>query len=683
MNKDEIIIQEAMEFMDLCESSDFAASRINAIKDIKFAYGDQWPGDMQNQLKLQERPMLTINKLYSMLKDICNSQRQQRPRITANPANNDTDKKTSDVVNGMIRHIENRSNADTAYDTAFEFAAAGGFGYFRLRTDYEDEKSRNQEILVESIYNPFSVFFDPYSIELDGSDAMKCLIVSEISRKQFERDYPGVDLVAFTSSAVGAANGWVKKDHIRIGEYFRVVDKKAKLCYLSNGVDCYEDELPSEEILQQSGISIVGERDSYKRAVEWYKLSAIAILERNTILGKHIPIIPVYGERKWIDGKIEVFGIVRNARDPQRMINYWQTSITESVALAPKAKWVMAEGQDEGHENEWNRANTIALATLRYKQKDIDGEMAPPPIRLQPEPPPQGAMMALEMASENLREVVGVTDPAQRVAGNVSGKALMSARAQQDNANFHYFDNLTISMAHAGRIMLGWFPEIYDTERAIRIVGDDGQPEIVTINQKTMTAEGNVIRNNVAVGKYEIIMDAGPGYLTKRQEALASMAPLMNNEHFMQVAGDLFFRNSDFPGAEIIADRMAAINPLAQIDKQSDMPMAAQIQIKALQTQLQQLGQQLQAAQQEIKTKAGLEQMKQDAETQRELMRSHVKAHDTETWAQHEKEENDKDNQTKLAIEEIQANVALLLARIDERKELNKIEGNFKAAAES
>jgi hypothetical protein len=323
------------------------------------------------------------------------------------------------------------------------------------------------------------------------------------------------------------------------------------------------------------------------------------------------------------------------AKDPQRMYNFWQTSMTESVALAPRAKWIMAEGQDEGHESEWANANNTSYAYLRYKQTDINGAPAQPPIRQVPEQPPTAIMAAAQSITQDLQAVVGIVDPNQLPMGNISGKALQGQQQQIDMTNFHYYDNLTRSIAHTGRIILDLIPKIYSQERVMRIIGDDGKPELTTINQRTGQQDENGIEkilNDVTVGEYDVVMETGPGYNTKRQEAVDSMMSLLAADpNLMAQAGDLIFRNMDFPGAEIIADRLASINPLAQIDEKSPIPPQVQMQLVQSQQQMQAMQQQIQAMQLFITNRQDVEQVRQSGEDRRAVIAAEVKMRDQNT----------------------------------------------------
>jgi len=666
-------IEEAKQFLRLCNDSD-SNNRAEALDDVRFAAGDQWPVDVQNSRVLEARPCLTINKVDAYIRQICNQQRQQRPRIKVHGMNNDSDAKVAEIITGITRHIENQSDADQAYDHAFEYCVKMGWGYWRVTTDYVRDDSFDQEIYIKRIENPFSVYFDPNSVEPDGSDAEKCLVTTVVSKAVFRKMYPNAeDTQGFSSRGTGDTESeWVTKEDIRIAEYFYTEREKAMIIQLSDGTTGYSDEMPSKEALAAAGITVIDKRDTWRKKIKWCKLTAMQILEEGEWAGKFIPIVPVYGQEVRVDDKHKKFGLVRMAKDPQRMYNYWSTALTETVALAPKAKWLLAEGQDEGHENEWAMANIKAMPVLRYKQTDIEGRIAPAPTRLQPEPPPAGVMTALQGMNQDLQAVVGIFDPGQLPQGMQSGKSLQGQQAQADMTNFHYYDNLTRSIRHTGRIILDLIPKIYDRQRVMRIIGDDGKPEMVTINEQGQDEQGvSKVLNDVTVGEYDVVMETGPGYNSKRQEAVDSMMSLLGADPtLMQTAGDLIFRNMDFPGAEVIADRLAAANPMAQIDDKSPIPPQVQMQLAQSKQMIQQLQQQIQAEEMDKKYRATVQQQVQEAETEREKMRLQVKREDTMTRTDTQAHDTVIKTQTQLEIEQMKAQLALVLAH------LNKTEFN-------
>ena len=665
-------IEDAVKFLRLCGDAE-SSNRMEALEDLKFAAGDQWPTEIQNSRNLEARPCLTINKIDAYIRQVTNQQRQQRPRIKVHPTNTQADAKVAEVIEGITRHIELNSNADHAYDNAFDYSVRMGWGYWRVVTEYMREDSFDQEILIKPVENPFTVYFDPNSTAPDGSDAERAIITTMIPKAQFRQMYPGKDDgQGFQPKATGDdASEWMTKEDIRIAEYFWTERKKTTLVLLSDGTKIFKDELPSPEILLLAGIQIIDERPSYKKIIKWCKLTTMEVLEERDWPGRFIPIVPVYGQQVIVDDKRKKFGLVRFAKDPQRMYNFWRTSMTESVALAPKAKWLLAEGQDEGHETEWAAANVRSSPVLRYKQTDIDGRTAPVPVRLQPEPPPAGVMTAAAAISDDLQTVLGIFDPAQQMPGNVSGKALNGAQQQGDMSNFHYYDNLTRSIKFTGKIILDLIPKIYDGQRVMRIIGDDGQPDLITINEKN--AVGQVL-NDITVGEYDVVMDTGPGYNSKRQQAVEAMAPMMANQDLFKIAGDLIFRNMDFPGADVIADRLAASNPLAQIDDKSPIPPQVQMQLAQGKQTIEQMKQQMMAMQLEIDNRGSIAQIKEEGLNRRKLMDVTARAHNTETMS--EVKVNDQNTRaiTSQNKTEIDAIVQLMLHHMDTSRLMAEID---------
>ena len=669
-------INDAIKFWQLVNTAD-SFNRAEALQDIKFAAGDQWPVEIQNSRNVEARPCLTINKIDAYIRQVTNQQRQQRPRIKVHAVNNLADYKIAQIIEGICRHIEVNSNADTAYDTAFDYAVRMGWGYWRINTRYVSDDSFDQEIYIDTIDNPFTVYFDPNSILPDGSDAERCLITTLMDKKVFKQYYPDAnDGASFTQRSTGDDTAsWVTKEDIRLAEYFYVERQKAKLYLLSDGSKQFADSERFFERVQAAGLTIVDERDSFRKAVKWIKMTAMEVLEERTLPGKWIPVVPCYGAQVIVDDKRKKYGLVRFAKDPQRMYNFWRTSMTESVALAPKAKWLLAEGQDEGHENEWALANIKSTPVLRYKQTDIDGRQAQMPQRIQPEPPPQGIMEAAGAISADLQMVLGILDPNQLPSGNISGKALMGQQNQVDLSNFHFYDNMTRSIRHTGKIILDLIPKIYDTQRVLRIIGADGQPSMETINERTVGADGvEKVLNDVTVGEYDVVIDAGPSFQTKRQMAVEAMMPLLAKDELFKVAGDLAFRNMDFPGADVIADRLAAMNPLAQIDEKSDVPPQVQMQLMQAQKQVQDMQAEMAAMQLAMKQRADIEAVKQAEETKRELMRVTARAHNTETMAEVRVNDQNTRSITSQNKTEIEAFVKVLLAKMPPDQLIAEIE---------
>ena len=673
---------DAVNFLRIASEAD-SFNRQEGLEDLKFSYGDQWPVQLQNSRQLEQRPMLTINEIDGYCRQVVNSIRQQRPRGKCHPVGNGSDVKIAEIITGIGRHIEVNSDAENAYDLAAEFQVRIGWGYFRILTDYIRDDSFDQDIFVRQIDNPFTVYFDPNSQLPDGSDADRCLITDLIRKVDYEQMYPDKPLTPFREGASGDSRSvdWITKEDIRIAEYYEIVKTKKRLIQLSNREipPIWESDLPPPELLAARGITVIGDRMSWKKEVHWSKVAGGQVtLEEKIIPGRFIPVIPVYGVRVMIDGKMRKFGMVRPARDPQLMINYWQTSITESIAMAPKAKWLVAEGQIEGHENEWQQANNRAFPYLEYKQTDIAGKEAPPPQRLQPEPPPAGTINAAMAATEALGRVLGMFDPVNnRHSGPKSGEAIRQETGQSEQSNYHFYDNLTRSIKHGWRIFLDYIPVTYDTQRVLRVIGYDGNADLITVNEKQEVGGVQKVLNDVTVGDYDVIMETGPGFNTKRQEGLVTFTELLKSpigQEIGKVGSDLIVRMMDVPGADILADRLAAMNPLAQIDKKSDIPPEAQMKMKAMQQQLEQAHQLLQQAGIELKYKTGIEELRQRGETERERLRQEGDAHErhiTQAQKQHDTEVR---AMSALSVAEIQGIIKLLTTHVENAHAMKEFE---------
>ena len=629
------ILDDARKRFKLAADSE-SQNRTNAVEALQFRNGDQWPNDVADGRRTQNRPCLTINLTDATVRRVINNCRENRPRIKVHPVGNGADIEIAKTEDGLVRHIEANSQAELAYDNAIEHAISGGWGYWRVSTKYADEKSFDQEIMIEPIPNPFTVYRDPASVAPDGSDMSWCIVSQMIRREDYKAQWGEIDGDGWNYLGPGDnIADWSNKEELRLAEYFVIEHTQDKVVRLSDGDILFKSELPRRMALKAAGVSIVQERPTIRKKVMWYLLTATKILMEREWAGKYIPIIPVYGRELNINGKRYLKGMVKDLIDPARMYNYWETTKTEAIALQPKAPWLLAEGQAEGHEQQWDNANTQPYSRLTWKPvAGADGQTLPPPQRVQPPIMSDGILEASKSAANNFLMVAGMpNDPGADAKGEVvSGLAIKRRQGISDQSHYDFYDNWCRSYRHTGRIIIDLIPKIYDTERMQRIIGEDGIPDMVMLNQKT----AEKIKNDVTVGTYDVVVDTGPAYQTKREESAEAMLELLTTplgQMAAQVAGDVIVRAMDWPGADTVADRLATMIPASQIDKQSDIPPKAQMMIKQLQDQLQQSEQKGMALELELKTKQGIEQGWMKTELKKTEMQVNAKIHDTETKA--------------------------------------------------
>jgi len=610
--------------------SAYSETRENELDDLRFFAGSpdnqwQWPADVlqtrgavQGQT-INARPCLTINKLPQHVRHVTNEQRMNRPGIKVIPADDKADLDMAEVYNGVIRHIEYLSDADVAYDTACENQVSYGEGYVRILTEYCDETTFDQDIKIGRIRNSFSVYMDPMIQDPTGADARWCFITEDMTKAEYERMYPNAaPITTLMSLGVGdqSISQWINQNTVRIAEYFYVEYEKARL-NLYPGNQTAFDNTPEDRALRLMFGKPLRSRDSDRKRVRWCKINGYEILEERDWAGSFIPVVRVVGNEFEVDGRMYVSGLVRNAKDAQRMYNYWVSQEAEMLALAPKAPFIGYGGQFEGYEQQWKTANTNNWPYLEVNPDVTDGQGAvlPLPQRAQPPMASSGLLQAKAGAAEDIKSATGQYNASLGMTSNErSGKAILARQKESDVGTYHYVDNLARAIRHIGRQLIDLIPKIYDTERIARIIGEDGEPSTVKMNptqeepvKKIVDQEGVVIDKiyNPGVGKYDVRVITGPGYATKRQEALESMAQLLQgNPQLWQVAGDLFVKNMDWPGAQDLAKRFQkTLDPKVLADEDNPALSAANQQIQAMQAEMQNMFNMLQNVQSSMEAK--------------------------------------------------------------------------------
>lgn len=633
------VLEKALKEFKLAEDAE-NPWRKEVLEDLNFALlSDQWPKNVINSRELNARPCLTINKTLQFVRQVTNDARMNRPQVKVVPVD-DSDVEVAEVYEGLIRNIQVRSNADVAYDTASLHQVAGGVGYIRIITDYVDDESFDQEALIKEVKNPFSIYLDPSSVEADGSDAKFAFVVKDYTREEFEHLHPDTKTAGQFKADGVSVPGWLSDKDVRVAEYFCVEETPLKLVLLVDG-----SILPADQA-KDLPIAVQAERTVMQRKVMWRKITCMEVLEKREWPGKFIPIVPMYGEDVRIGEKRSVFGLVRNMKDSQRQYNYWTTAQTEAIALAPRAPWLLANGQQEGYEEMWSRANSDNQAYLIYNPVDINGTALPAPQRITAEPPIQAMAHAVAQASDDMKASTGIYDASLGNRSNeTSGKAIMARQKVGDIANFNYIDNQSRAIRHVGVILVDLIPKIYDAPRIIRIIGEDESEKMVPVNQE-LEENGVMKVFDLTTGKYDVMVEVGPSFNTKRQESADALLQLTQSIPAIGTAApDLVVKVLDFPMADELAERLKKTLPPELQDKEDgevEIPPQIQAQLAQSQQMIDQLTQALNAAHDELdmkkaeleskeriaaqnnETKVVVEAMKQNHEASLALMTAQI-----------------------------------------------------------
>lgn len=606
MAKDDDILRDAKEAFKLAEDAE-SKNRAAWLDDMRFArLGEQWPEEMKKKRESEGRPCLTLNRLPSFIRQVTNDARQNKPSIKCHAVDSDASEETAEIINGLIRNIEYTSNADVAYDTALDHAVTGGYGYFRISTDYTSDDSFDQDLRIERVVNPLTIYGDPYSREADSSDWNTAFVTEMLSTDEFKRRYPKAQASDWDSSERDAE--WVADEKVRIAEYWTREEVVKNLLKLSDGSVMYEDMfLKAKDLLDMQGITVVGERPTKSHKVTQRIITPSEVLETNKWAGRYIPIVPVFGDELNIEGERHFLSLVRFAKDPQMMFNFWRTASTELVALAPKIPFIGPRGSFNTDASKWATANTDNHAYIEYDP--VAGQL--PPQRQPFAGPPAGALQEAANAEDDMKSIMGLYDASLGAKSNeTSGKAILARQREGDVSTFNYVDNLSRALRHAGRIIVDMIPAVYDLPRIIRVIHEDGKNENVTVNapyqvrppekpedqdpdEQKEFLEGVTKLYDLTVGKYDVTVEAGPSFTTKREEAATQMMQMVQAmPQTAPMIGDLIAKNLDWPGADEIAKRLKAMLP-QQIQGQNPQVMQMQQQLQHLDGQAKQMAAQL------------------------------------------------------------------------------------------
>jgi len=292
------------------------------------------------------------------------------------------------------------------------------------------------------------------------------------------------------------------------------------------------------------------------------------------------------------------FGLVRFAKDGQRLKNYWRSVAAEKLALAPRQQWLIHEsavGDREDYRDGYKNGDTV-----------LDWAGTVEPKRMDPPPVEAALLQEAALNAQDMKDVTGLHDASLGVRSNeTSGKAILARQREGDVASYIYHDNLKSAIAECGRVINQLIPVVYDTARTIRVLGEDEQQKVMRVNDPNDPES-----IDLGKGKYDIVVETGPSYSTKRQEASESMMQFVQAvPGAAQFAGDLIAMAQDWPLAEEIGERLKKALPPGfaeedDPDKMTPEQQAAkqqQMQAAQAQQQMQMQGAQLQMAELEAK----------------------------------------------------------------------------------
>lgn len=531
---------EALEEFDAIQAA-VRDERLQCLEDRRFSTiaGAQWEGALGEQFA--NKPRFEFNLTHRAVKRVMSEYRNNRITVDFVPPDGSRDDEMADHCDGLYRADEEACSADEAYDNAADEAFRGGFGAWRIRACYEDEEDEDndrQRLRHEPIFDADqSVFYDLGARRQDKSDAKRCYVLIPVPRKAYEAEY-GDDPASWPKDMGKTDFDWVTPDHVHVCEHYRVemVSEKVRVYRGLTGeerkvtqAEWDADEGLADE-LKATGFRLVREKSIKRQKVRKLILNGSRVIEDcGYIAGKHIPIIPVYGERWVVDGIERCMGVVRMAKDAQRLHNLLMSWLAEMAARFDIEKPILTPEQVAGHADMWARDNIDKFPYLLINPiTDASGQqVASPPVGYTRAPQIPPAMAALStLAQQALTDLLGNAEAGDDMLSNQSGKAVELVQQRLDMQSFIYVSNLAKSHKRAGEVWLAMMKDIaVEESRRMKVLSPDGEAGSVVLNEPAYDPDKGIeyVRNDASTLSYDVSVSVGPSSTSRRSAIVRAL----------------------------------------------------------------------------------------------------------------------------------------------------------------
>lgn len=628
--------------------------RQTALDDLRFYRGVQWDAQLLRVAKVKQEPTLTVNRLPNFVKQVENELRQRELNVSVHALDEAGSDDVANVFSGIIRAIEQDSHAKSHYIHAAgeNGALVPGFGYIKIEVeDVTSGRSKLrpedflQKIKITSVKDPMKILADPTSMEPDFSDSNYWFEFEDYSEKEFKRLFPRAQHSSAEMFPIGAAQSkWIGENGIRVARFWYKEESVVIHYLLKDGSVISSRELQgpehedsdSDDYLNADGstirtlsedeeqvidpvkgeIPVLRRREVVECKIKWCDFSGAEILNEGEWAGDYFPFAAVTGPITINDGVRDIRGIIRYAKDSQKMLNYMASSTARRIASANKAPWIVEASSIKNYKRFWDTANTENWSYLPYDALDANGNLRniPPPTRADQTGQIQDLLAAAQKFEDDLKATIGIYDAGLGATPNEqSGVAIKTLAQQGQNANYHFSDNLVRSIQHVGRILVNLIPKIYDTPRVVRMVDADGKVSNVAINQ-IFEKNGEATAYYLTEGDYGVTIDVGPAYANSKQAAVEQMLEMARvNPNILPFIQDIIAGNMDFNGKKVVQDRLQKLlartaPEMLEGTPQADVPPQALAAMQQQSVVIKQLSDELMALQQEYqKTKSLLD----------------------------------------------------------------------------
>lgn len=533
--------EEAKTRFAIIQSSQHA-ERMQCLQDRRFysIAGAQWEGSLQTQFA--NKPQFEVNKVALAIQRIFTEYRNNRISVSFTSKHGDKADQLADICAGLYRADEQDSCAEEAYDNAFEEAVGGGFGAWELRPEYEDDEdpdNEQQRIRFVPIFDAdSSVFFNLDAKRQDKSDAKYCFVLTSMTPDAYEEAY-GDNPSSWPKTVSQTEFDWATSDVVYVARYYCIEEVNRQLVTFEaidgSEFKLFEDEITDDmrQEMDATGTIEIRRRRVKSKKVHLYTMSGGSILEdHGYIAGKHIPVIPVFGKRWYIDNIERCSGHVRNAKDAQRLKNMQLSKLGEISSLSSYRKPILTPEQVAGHQETWATDNIKNYPYLLLNPiVGPDGSVQPQGPIGYVEPPdiPPTLAALLQVSEQDIRDLLGNQEQGDKVVSNISGKVIEMVQQRLDMQSFLYLSNMAKAVRRCGEVWLHMAREIYvEPDRKMKAISAQNDVSMVELQRNVLNNQGvPVVENDLTNAHLDVVVDVGPSFTSQRAAIVRTITNMM------------------------------------------------------------------------------------------------------------------------------------------------------------
>lgn len=535
------IHQEALAEFDKIQTA-LRDERLQCLQDRRFysIAGAQWEGPLWYQY--ENKPRMEVNKIALAVQRIFSEYRNNRITVDFVAKDGSDNKTLADICDKLYRADEQDSCAEEAYDNAFEEAVGGGFGAWRLRSEYEDEEDPDNEyqrIRIEPIFDAdSSVYFDLNAKRQDKSDAKYCFVLTSMTRESYIREW-GDDPATWPKIVHQYEFDWQTPDVVFVAEFYRIEDTKETL-RIFQAIDGSEEKYLDSELDEETlatltavGTTEVRQRKVKRKRVRKYIMSGGRVLEdAGYLAGKCIPVIPVYGKRWFIDNIERCSGHVRMAKDAQRLKNMQLSKLAEISALSSMEKPILTPEQVAGHQIMWSEDNIKNYPYLLINPitgADGSTQVGGPVAYTKSAAIPPALAGLLQITEQDIRDVLGNQEQGDKIVSNISGTAVEMVQQRLDMQSYIYMSNMAKAIRRCGEVWLSMAKELYvEPKRKMKGIGPQNQVEMVELMKPVIGEQGELrYEGDLSTANFDVAVDVGPSFRSQREAIVRSLTNLI------------------------------------------------------------------------------------------------------------------------------------------------------------